>query len=223
LRRKAAEEASAIVKQANAAVERAIQTVREKSATRPAIREAKALIQEEKESLRKELDATSSDEESQRRDPITGKVRAGNRVYWTRGGVVATVLSAEDMTGHILIASGNLKVRVPKVELTLAQDLEKAPSGLYSHVAVPLPDKVSTEIDIRGMQVEEALGTVDKFVNDAMLADLREVRIIHGVGTGALRNSVIPFLKQHPLVQATLPGGLHQENLGVTIAKIAGR
>jgi DNA mismatch repair protein MutS2 len=223
LRRKAAEEASAIVKQANAAVERAIQTVREKSATRPAIREAKALIQEEKESLRKELDATSFDEESQRRDPITGKVRAGNRVYWTRGGVVATVLSAEDMTGHILIASGNLKVRVPKVELTLAQDLEKAPSGLYSHVAVPLPDKVSTEIDIRGMQVEEALGTVDKFVNDAMLADLREVRIIHGVGTGALRNSVIPFLKQHPLVQATLPGGLHQENLGVTIAKIAGR
>ncbi len=223
LRREAAEEATAIVKQANAAVERAVRTVRERSATRQAIREAKAFIQEEKEILRKELDATRFDEESQHKDQITGKVRAGNRVYWTRGGVVATVLSAEDMTGHILIASGNLKVRVPKVELTLAKELEKVPSGLYSHIAVPLPDKVSTEIDIRGMQVDEALEAVDKFVNDAMLADLREVRIIHGVGTGALRNSVIPFLKQHPLVQATLPGGLHQENLGVTIARIAGR
>jgi DNA mismatch repair protein MutS2 len=88
---------------------------------------------------------------------------------------------------------------------------------------VPFPDKVRTEIDIRGIQVDEALEAVDKFVNDALLAGLREVRIIHGMGTGALRNSVIPFLNQHPLVQATIPGGLHQENLGVTIAKIAAR
>ncbi len=223
LRRKAAEEASAIIRQANAAVEKAIRTVREKSATRQAIREAKELIQEEKETLRKELEATSFDEESWHEDQITGKVRAGNRVYWTRGGVVATVLSAEDVTGHVLIASGNLKVRVPKVELIHTKGLEKAPSGLHSHVCVPFPDKIRTEVDIRGMQVDEALETVDKFVNDAMLAGLREIRIIHGVGTGALRNSVIPFLKQHSLVHTTLPGGLHQENLGVTIAKIAGR
>jgi DNA mismatch repair protein MutS2 len=222
LRRKAAEEASAIIRQANAAVEKAIRTVREKSATRQAIREAKELIQYEKETLRKELEATSFDEESWHEDQSTGKVRAGNRVYWTRGGVVATVLSAEDMTGHVLIASGNLKVRVPKVELIHTKGLEKAPSGLHSHVSVPFPDKIRTEIDIRGMQVDEALETVDKFVNDAMLAGLREVRIIHGVGTGALRNSVIPFLKQHPLVHTTLPGGLRQENLGVTIARIAG-
>jgi DNA mismatch repair protein MutS2 len=224
LRRKAAEEASAIIRHANAAVEKAIRTVREQSATRRAIREAKELIQEEKETVSKELEATSFDEESWHEDQITGKVRAGNRVYWTRGGgVVATVLSAEDMTGHVLIASGNLKVRVPKVELIQTKGLEKAASGLHSHVSVPFPDNVRTEIDIRGMQVDEALETVDKFVNDAMLAGLREVRIIHGVGTGALRNSVIPFLKQHPLVHTTLPAGLHQENLGVTIAKIAGR
>lgn len=221
LRRKTAEEASAIIKQANAALEKAIRTVREKSASRQAIREARALIHEEKETLRKELEATSFDEESQQEDQITGEVRAGNRVSWTRGGVVGTVLSAEDTTGHVLIASGNLKVCVPKAELTRAKGLEKATPGLHSHVAVPFPDEVRTEIDIRGIQVDEALGAVDKFVNDALLAGLREVRIIHGVGTGALRNSVIPFLKEHPLVQATLPGGLHQENLGVTIAKIA--
>jgi DNA mismatch repair protein MutS2 len=223
LRRKAAEEASAIIKQANAAMEKAIRTVREKSATRHAIREAKALIRDEKETLRKELEATSSNEKSRQEDRITGEVRAGDRVYWTRGGVVATVLSAEDTTGHVLIASGNLKVSVPKVELTRARGPEKVTAGLRSHVAVPFPDEVRTEIDIRGIQVDEALEAVDKFVNDALLAGLKEVRIIHGVGTGALRNSVIPFLKQHPLVQTTIPGGLHQEHLGVTIAKIAAR
>ncbi|MBW1770934.1 MAG: Smr/MutS family protein [Deltaproteobacteria bacterium] len=73
------------------------------------------------------------------------------------------------------------------------------------------------------MQVDEALEAVDKYVNDALLAGLREVRIVHGVGTGALRSSIIPFLKQHPLVEAALPGGPHQKNLGATVVKIAGR
>jgi len=223
LRRKAAEEASALIKQANATVEKAIQTIREKGGTRQAIREARSLIQQEKETLKQELEATSFDEEFQQEDQIVGEVRAGDRVYWRRGALEGTVLSAPDTTGHVLIAGGNLKVRVPKAELAPAKGLEKPSPGPPSQVEVPFPDEVRTEIDIRGMQVDEALEAVDKFVNDALLAGLGEVRVIHGVGTGALRNSVIPFLKQHPLVQATLPGGLHQENMGVTIVEIAGR
>jgi DNA mismatch repair protein MutS2 len=87
LRRKAAEEASAIVKQANATVEKAIKTIRDRNASRQAILEAKALIQGEKESLRKELEATSFHEVYRGKDQITGEVRVGDRVYWTRGGV----------------------------------------------------------------------------------------------------------------------------------------
>ncbi len=221
LRRKAAEEASAIIKQANAAVEKAIQTIRQKGGSSRSIREARALIEEERETLRKELGATSSDEEYRQEGQIRGEVRAGSLVYWTRGGVAATVLSAEDTTGHVLIASGNLKVRVPKAELTRAKGQRKSAFGLNSHVAVPYPDKVRTEIDIRGTHVDEALMVVDKFVNDAMLAGLREVRIIHGVGTGTLRKSVIAFLKEHPLIQGVLQADAHQENPGVTIVKIA--
>ena len=219
LRRNAAKEADTIMKQANAALEKAIQTVRGKSATRQAIHEAKALIHKEKETLRKELEA-KCDEECQHKDQITGEVKAGSRVFWARSGVVATVLSAEDATGHILIASGNLKVRVPKAELTRATGMEKTSPGLSSYVSIPFPDKTRTKIDIRGMQVEDALEAVDKFVNDALLAGLREVHIVHGMGTGALRNSVVPFLKHHPLVHETLPGSLHQRNQGVTTARI---
>jgi DNA mismatch repair protein MutS2 len=137
--------------------------------------------------------------------------------------VAATALSDEDATGHIVIASGNLKMRVPKAELARAKDLEKGPPDLHSHVAIPYPENVRTEIDVRGMQVDEALEAVDKYVNDALLAGLREVLIVHGVGTGALRSSIIPFLKQHPLVEAVLPGGLHQKNPGATMVKIAQR
>jgi DNA mismatch repair protein MutS2 len=223
LRRKAAEEAIEIIKESKAAVEKAIKTIREKRATREAIREAKALIREAEEGTKKAFEATLPDEKYRQEDQITGQVRTGDRVFWTRGGVAATVLSDEDATGHIVIASGNLKMRVPKAELARAKDLERGPPDLYSHVAIPFPENVRTEIDVRGMQVDEALEAVDKFVNDALLAGLREVRIIHGVGTGTLRNSVIPFLKQHPLVEAALPGGPYQKNLGATVVKIAGR
>jgi DNA mismatch repair protein MutS2 len=223
LRRKAAEEASAIVDQANAAVEKAIQTIREKRATRQAIREAKALVREEKEILKREVEAASRDEEYRNGDQIMGEVRVGDRVFWTRGGIVVTVLSNEDATGHVVITSGKLRVRVPKSELASAKGLEKDSPDVHLQIAVPFPDNVRTEIDVRGMQVEEALDAVDKFVNDALLSGLREVSVIHGVGTGTLRNNILPFLEQHPLVETALPGGPNQRNMGATTVKIAGK
>ena len=223
LRRKAAEEASAIVDQANAAVERAIQTIREKRATRQAIHEAKAVVQEEKEILKREFEVSSRDEEYRNEEQITGEVKVGDRVFWPRGGMVATVLSEEDATGHVVITSGKLKVRVPKSELAPAKGPGEASPDLHSHIAIPFPDNVRTEIDVRGMQVEEALDAVDKFVNDALLAGLKEVTVIHGIGTGTLRNNILPFLKQHPLVETALPGGAHQKNAGATTVRIASK
>lgn len=223
LRLKAAEEAMAIIQRANAAAEKAIRTIREKGATAQAIREARTIIQDEKETLRKELEAASADEEGRQAGQIKDEVEAGDRVYWRRGGVSATVLTAEDATGHVLITSGDMKVRVPGEELAPAKTPLSDPAVSYSHVTVPLPGQASTEIDIRGMRVEEALDAVDRFVNDAMLAGLLEVRIIHGMGTGALRNSVTSFLNQHPLVLETCAGGPRQDNPGVTVVKIAGR
>lgn len=223
LRRKAAEEASAIIKESNAAVEKAIQIIREKGATQRAILEARGIIQEEKETLKKELEAVSSEREFQQRERIRGKIQTGNQVFWSSGGVLATVLSDEDAHGHVVIAIGGLKMRVPKAELARARDVEKPTADLPSDVAIPFPESAATEIDVRGMQVDEALEVVDKLVNDALLAGLKEVVIVHGVGTGALRKGIIPFLKQHPLVEAVLPGGPGQKNRGATVAKIAGK
>ncbi|MGD9022987.1 MAG: endonuclease MutS2 [Deltaproteobacteria bacterium] len=225
LHRKAAEEAERIIGRANAAVEKAIQTIKEKQASREAISQAKAIVQEQREGLKKELEAASWEEDSGQDEQVMDAkaVSSGNRVYWRRGGIVAHVLSGEDATGHVLIARGNLKIRVPKAELAPVKGQETTAPDHYPHVSVPSPETVQTEIDIRGMQVEEALEAVDRFVNDALLAGLMEVRVIHGVGTGALRKNVIPFLKQHPLVQMTLPGGPYQKNLGVTVVRVVAK
>jgi DNA mismatch repair protein MutS2 len=222
LRHKAAEEAAAVLKRANVAVEKAIQTIREKGAAKEAIREARAIIQKEKEPVRKELEAAKLHEQAWQADQPVHELKPGDRVCWKRTGTTGIILSDPDPAGRFLAAFGNVKAHVPREELTPAkEDIRAATSHPLSGVHIPTPEKVQPETDIRGKRVEEALRAVDKFLDDAMLAGLREVRIIHGVGTGALRSNLLPFLDQHPLVQATRPGGPHEQNLGVTIVEIA--
>jgi DNA mismatch repair protein MutS2 len=222
LRRKAAKEASAIVEQANAVVERAIRTIREKGASREGIREAKAVVREEKETLEEELASLEDDGELEREDPLAGVFPPGSQVSWKRSHSVGTVLGHEDQAGRVLVAFGKLKAHVPREELRGAKDEEASSEHRVSSLKVFPAKNVQAEIDIRGMRVEEALGVVDKFLDDALLADLKEVRIIHGVGTGALRNNLVPFLDEHPLVVEASPGGPGQGNPGVTIVKVTG-
>ncbi len=223
MRHKAAEEASAIIARANVAVEKAIQTIREKGAAKEAIREAKTAIQREREATEKELEATTPEEQAGQGECLTDEIMTGARVRWKRTGATGTVLSEPDHAGRLLVAFANVKAHVPKEELIRAKDRETASLGPLTGVDIPTPDNIQPETDVRGMRVEEALSAVDRFLNDAMMASLNEVRIIHGVGTGALRSNLVPFLEQHPLVQAARPGGQKQDNMGVTVVEIAGR
>jgi len=222
-RHQATQEAAAIIKQANATVEKAIRTLRETGATKEAIRHSKALIQEEKQGLEKALAIATPDEDRRKKDRLSDAIPPGCRVYWKRTGVSGTVLSDEDPAGRVLIASGKVKARVPAEELSRAADIEESSSDRAWGVEIHIPEKVQPELDVRGMRVEEALDVVDKFLDDVLLAGLREVQIVHGIGTGALRNSLIPFLNRHPLVQSIRAGGLHEENPGVTIVEVATR
>ena len=221
LRYQAVQEASAIIKQANATVEKAIRTIRETGATKEAIRKARALIQEEKEALERELGIATLDEDLRKAGQLLDGFLPGCAVYWKRTGAVGTVLSDKDPAGRVLIAFGKVKAHVPGEELSRANDIGASLTDPRSGVEIHVPEMVQREVDVRGMRVEEALTVVDKFLDDALLAGLKEVQIIHGTGTGALRKSLIPFLNQHPLVQATRPGGLHQENPGATIVDVA--
>jgi DNA mismatch repair protein MutS2 len=220
LHREAVSEADAIVKRANAAVEKAIRTIREKGATTESIREAKALIQEERQTVKGYLPVDEPD--LVETGEVIGKesFAPGSHVRWKRGDKRGTVLEQEDQAGRLLVGFDSLKVRVPKTELQPSEHGGQANQAGRFRVNVQAPSHVSMEIDIRGMRVEEALTAVDKFLSDAVLAGLVEVHIIHGMGTGALRNSIVPFLNAHPLVVGTQTGGGERVNPGVTVARM---
>jgi DNA mismatch repair protein MutS2 len=222
IRQQAVEEARAIVKSANAAVEQAIRTIREEGASKEAIREAKALMEEQKAALSSQLEpplpATASLTKGCQEDGFP----PGSQVAWGRHRMVGTVLDGEDPNGRVLVAFDKLKAHVPKQELNTTDMTDRPSAGGVTALNVPVPRNVKTELDIRGMRVEEALDVVDKFLDDSALAGLKEVKIIHGVGTGALKKSLAPFLHTHPHVLASTGGDTARANPGVTIVTIGG-
>ena len=80
---------------------------------------------------------------------------------------------------------------------------------------------VSREIDIRGMNNEEASYVLEKYLDDAVLAGLDSVSIIHGKGTGALRKGVQTFLAAHPRVKGISIAEVNQGGTGVSVVKLA--
>ncbi|MDQ5851009.1 MAG: Smr/MutS family protein, partial [Chloroflexota bacterium] len=91
-------------------------------------------------------------------------------------------------------------------------------------VAVPPPAQdVSMQLDLRGMRAHEVPELLDRYINDAYLANLSDVRIIHGKGTGTLRKIVRDALSAHPLVTSLAAGVDGEGGEGVTTAKLERR
>ncbi len=80
---------------------------------------------------------------------------------------------------------------------------------------------VTDEVRLRQLTVDEALPKLDKYLNDAFMAGLYQVRVIHGKGTGTIRQAARAYLAQHPLVKSYRAGGYGEGGDGVTIVELA--
>jgi DNA mismatch repair protein MutS2 len=77
-----------------------------------------------------------------------------------------------------------------------------------------------TELNVIGNTVDEALGRLEKFLDDSTVTDIREIRVVHGHGTGQLRRAIAAFLKEHPLVARFEPAPQNQGGGGATIVEL---
>lgn len=144
----------------------------------------------------------------------------GARVRVTDLGFEATFVSGPDDEGRVTLRRGSFSIQshVSRLAAAEAAPVQKArgPSARYEASDEPPP----LEADLRGMDVSEALGTVDHALDRAVLSGLHEVRIIHGIGTGALSNAVRKHLKTHPQVESHRWGEGHEGGRGVTVARL---
>ena len=81
-------------------------------------------------------------------------------------------------------------------------------------------ESTGPEINLRGMTVEEAREAMDKFLDTAVISGLRQIYVVHGKGTGALRKAMTTFLKEHTAVESIRLGNWNEGGSGVTVVKL---
>lgn len=132
-----------------------------------------------------------------------------------------TVKIPPDKNGNAVVQIGIIEVNVHVSNL---KRIEKQKDMLqktgFGKIGISKSMNVSTEIDLRGYTVDEALDIVDKFLDDACIAGLKDVTIIHGKGTGALRSGIHKFLKTHSHVKSFRLGKYGEGETGVTIVEL---
>ncbi len=119
--------------------------------------------------------------------------------------------------GKVLVAVGNLLVSVDAAGLS---PLPASKQGPLQRVSRGRPSPPPEQLLVTGMRTEEAEVEVERYLNRACIAGLARVRIVHGVGSGALRNHIRNMLRRHPLVASIRPGAPHEGGDGVTIVEV---
>ncbi|MDA8346744.1 MAG: endonuclease MutS2 [Thermaerobacter sp.] len=153
-------------------------------------------------------------------------VAPGEHVLVPQVGQEGVVLTVPDAEGRLWVAVGALRLRVALEELRVPRrsrrkEKEKpAPSSGWSAIAQEKARDISTEITLIGMRAEEALITLDRYLDDAEVAGLKTVRIIHGKGTGALRKAVHEFLQGDRRVAGHRLGAQGEGGVGATVVEL---
>ncbi len=148
--------------------------------------------------------------------------REGDWVYVARGGASGRVLEVRD--GRATIESRGVKLQVALSDVARAEEPEPrpAPAGGSFGGGWSGPDvEPVTEIDLRGLRAEEVEGRLAPALDAALRADLPSLRVIHGKGTGALREVVGELLRADSRVRAFRVGGIGEGGTGVTVAELA--
>lgn len=216
---KAKEDAKRIVADTKREMEKLIVEIRSiKDIDRSA---ADRVIQAARDTLRATETAVNEKEAIKKEDntkpPKT--VRAGDTVNIVTLDQKATVLSAPDSKGEVMVQAGVMKLNVKLKDIRLIEE-KKAAAPTSGKVGLGAGKQVGLELDVRGMLVDEANIMVDRYLDDAYNAGLSEVNIIHGKGTGALRAGVQAFLKRHPLVKGYRMGSYGEGDAGVTVVTL---
>lgn len=132
-----------------------------------------------------------------------------------------TVLDTPDKEGQVQIQAGIIKVKIHISQLRLLDEQQEVVSSIETSRATGIKtSNIRPEIDVRGENIEEATGKLDKYIDEAVIAGLHEVSIIHGKGTGALRKGIHDFLKPHAHVASFRLGKYGEGETGVTVVTL---
>ncbi|KAF0218884.1 MAG: DNA mismatch repair protein [Geobacteraceae bacterium] len=190
-------------------------------------RDARAVLEEVKREKRREALKMLEEKERQMEEKLQAlrpepslapdEIREGATVFVKSLGYDAQVVSLDRRHERVRVKAGSLEIDVPLVGV--APKKGKAAKAVKTSRKVT-EEEAETRLNLVGLRVDEALARIEPLLNHASLAGIGEVRIIHGIGTGALMRGVREFLDGHPLVREFRGGEPFEGGSGVTVVKM---
>jgi DNA mismatch repair protein MutS2 len=196
-----------------------LESVQDESLKKKYQRKLEAVTAQASSQIRREKEKVSG--QPVRPEPVKSTekppVEVGAKVHVESLGVTGSVISLHAGEAEVLV--GNIRLRRPLSDLEVTEKPSlKLPAGV--HLSISSAEPASNEINLLGCTVDEATSRTDKFLDEAFLAQLPQVRIVHGTGTGALRNAIAELLKNHPHIVRFEFAPQNQGGRGVTIATL---
>lgn len=222
--RKAKEEANQILQEAKDTADEAIRNFNKYGTTRPSIQE----MEKQRTNIREKMAANEKKSSKEKDTAIYNpkfpkKLRIGDSVKVLSMNLTGTVHSLPNAKGDLFVQMGILRSQVNIKDLVLIEDAapgsKKYAKTGAGKLKMSKSASVSTEINLIGKTVDEAIALLDKYLDDAYLAHLPSVRIVHGKGTGALRSAVQSHLKRQSYIKSFHLGEFGEGDAGVTIAE----
>lgn len=146
--------------------------------------------------------------------------KPNTEVFVTTLGQNGIIVSNVSKSNEVQVQVGSMKLSVKLKYLEKIVNKNKTNKSTSSYSSVSKAKHVSSEINVIGLNVEEAVFTVDKFLDDCSIANLQTVRIVHGKGTGKLREGIHKFLKSDSRVKSFRVGTYGEGEMGVTVVEL---
>ncbi|MEW9936578.1 endonuclease MutS2 [Clostridium butyricum] len=151
-------------------------------------------------------------------EPITN-VTLGMEAFLPSLNQTVVIISMPDNRGDVQVEAGIMKINVKLKDLRKTKVTKQEKVKKKREVKLNLSN-IESRVDLRGMDSEEACYKTDKYLDDAYRANLGEVTIVHGKGTGVLRNAITSMLKRHPHVKSFRLGVYGEGGDGVTVVEL---
>jgi DNA mismatch repair protein MutS2 len=152
------------------------------------------------------------------RETESETIKVGDDVWIKEAGLAATVLAISEETQEVDVQAGRTKMRLGIDGVT--KIIEEPSKDTPVTGSLPSARRVPLQLDLRGKRADEIEPEVDSYLNDAVRSNISQARIIHGIGTGTVRNIVRDFLATHPLVKSLRSGERDEGGDGATIVSL---
>jgi DNA mismatch repair protein MutS2 len=214
--RDAAAEAQELIQKANSQIERTIKEIKEAQAEKTKTKEIRQNLEKTKEEIAQKAKEAA---EAKKKEETEVVLKVGDTVCIEEMQVVGEILSISDTDATILFDSIRLRTSPDKLRKVSRAEARKTQRRWQKGIAEDLSEKAEhfeLTLDVRGKRAEEALDTVDKYLDEAKLLSIKEVSILHGKGNGILRKLIREKLSHIREIERFCDASLETGGTGIT-------